>query len=143
EPVELERLLQCAELEGGAGEAGERVRLLARGGDLAALGLGGLDGRLHAQVGPVVEVRHAGERGARLLGERRLRVRAEQLVAHAAPATPPRSGVAGCADVGVQLEDLPLPVEQGQPVERHARYAASRSACGTRARSWWTVVWQT
>src|SRR5439155_23189511 len=100
-------------LEPRAGEPRERVGLLARRRNLAPHPLGGLDRRQHAQRRVVVVVRQTVER--RAVGERRLGMTAEQLVPYLAPALPRPLGLGG-ANLRVEREDPPLPVEQRQLV---------------------------
>ena len=80
------------------------------------LALRRLDGREDSERPVVVVERQPGERGSLSGRERGLRVGAEQSVPDLTPALPAGSRIGVGADVGIELEDPPLPVEQGQLV---------------------------
>src|SRR5438477_282234 len=109
EPVELER----AEIEAGDREAPEGEAV-----DLDRLRCDRLDVRPEAQRRVVLEVR---ERP--VAGRRRLRMVAEELLAHGAPALPPHARLR-FPHLRVQLEDASLPVEEIDLVD-HAPTTAS------------------
>jgi hypothetical protein len=104
-------VLAC-QLKADVGERPEADRCAGARAHVHRPGVGGhelADGR---QLRPVRRVARTREALAIGLANRRLRMLAEELVARGAPPPPRRAAVVGGADLRVQLEDVPLPVQQ-------------------------------
>ncbi len=113
EPVERELAAEALVQPDGARERDQLDVAVAATGQGVAL-----DVRRRRQVDHaaqrriVVEQRQAGEGAPPVVVERRLRVRAEQLVARGAPQPPGALRIAERPDLGVQLGDPPPPVPE-------------------------------
>src|SRR5207302_11270765 len=111
--------LELAHREAGDREPREADPRAGAARNLEQARLGRLDVGQEAQLRVVREVRKAAETSPSLLGERRLWMRAEELVAHLAPEEPRLRRVRRMADLRVQLEDPPLPVQEVERVPEH------------------------
>ena len=156
-PVDLDLDAPVHALAGGAGVVGGVVASrLVRGPNAGRIDTGADqisthskgalagDAAFHRRIGDVgdhTERRVVGEeRGGAVFGASfgrygRLRVRAVQTNSRVAPVKPGRNGVGGSANVGVEREDSPLPVEQIERLEGAEGVRIGLDAAILRARS--------